>query len=83
LCGFSPRNGSIGQGARDMTVRFAQAGGVSILLPGLAADNQSTEMRGGLSLERGNLSITTAFETDIGRSELRDDRAVAELILRF
>jgi hypothetical protein len=40
-------------------------------------------MRGGLSLERGNLSLTTAFETDIGRSELRDDRAVAELSLRF
>ncbi|QLC22373.1 autotransporter domain-containing protein [Parasphingopyxis sp. CP4] len=74
---------AIGQSERDMTVRFAQAGGVPILLPGLAADNQWTEMRGGLSLERGNLSITTAFETDIGRSELRDDRAVAELSLRF
>ncbi|QLC22372.1 autotransporter domain-containing protein [Parasphingopyxis sp. CP4] len=74
---------AIGQSERDMTVRFAQAGGVPILLPGLAADNQWTEMRGGLSLERGNVSITTAFETDIGRSELRDDRAVAEFTFRF
>lgn len=74
---------AIGQSERDMTVRFTEASGVPILLPGLAADNQWTEMHGGLSLERGNLSITTAFETDIGRSELRDDRAVAELRLRF
>ena len=74
---------AIGQSERDMTVRFTEASGVPILLPGLAADNQWTEMRGGLSLERGNLSITTALEADIGRSELRDDRAVAELRLRF
>ncbi|MEM8696854.1 MAG: autotransporter domain-containing protein [Pseudomonadota bacterium] len=74
---------AIGQSDRDITVRFAQAQGVPILIPGLAADRQWTEVRGGFSLDRGNVSITTAFETDIGRSELRDDRAVAEFTFRF
>lgn len=74
---------AISQSGTEMTVRFAQAADVPIVLPGIGSDSSWTEVRGGVSLSRGNLSLTTAFETDIGRDELRDDRAVAELSFRF
>jgi subtilase-type serine protease len=74
---------AISQSGTEMTVRFAQAADVPIVLPGIGTDSSWTEVRGGVSLSRGNLSLTTAFETDIGRDELRDDRAVAELSFRF
>lgn len=74
---------AISQSGTEMTVRFAQAADVPIVLPGIGTDTSWTEVRGGVSLSRGNLSLTTAFETDIGRQELRDDRAVAELSFRF
>jgi len=74
---------ALGQSDGNMTVRFAEASGVPIVLPGLGYDTSWAEMRGGISLEHGNLSLTTAFETDIARSDRRDDRAVAELSFRF
>jgi uncharacterized protein with beta-barrel porin domain len=74
---------TLGQGEGEMTVRFAEATGVPIVLPGVGYDTSWAEMRGGVSVEHGNLTLTTAFETDVARSDRRDDRAVAELSFRF
>lgn len=74
---------ALSQNGDQMTVRFAEAAAVPIVLPGIRNDTNWTEVRGGVSLEHGNMSLTTAFETDIGRNELRDDRAVAEFSIRF
>lgn len=74
---------ALSQNDSEMTVRFAEAAAVPIILPGIGSDRSWTEMRGGVSLSHGNLSLTTAFETDIGRNSVRDDRAVAEVSFRF
>lgn len=74
---------AVGGNNTDMTVRFANAAGVPIVLPGFANDGSWAEVRGGLSIERGNMSFTTAVETDISRANRRDDRAVAEFSVSF
>jgi hypothetical protein len=74
---------ALSQDDSGMAVRFAQARDIPIILPGVGSDTAWAEVRGGISLKRGDLSLTTAFETDFGRDLQRDDRAVAELSFRF
>lgn len=74
---------ALDQGAGEMTVRFAHAAGVPIVLPGVGYDSSWTEMSGGVSLTRGRLSFGAAVEADIGRSDRRDQRAMAQASFRF
>lgn len=71
------------QGADSLTVRFTEAADLPIELAGFGSDTSWTEARGGLSISNGRFSFGAAFESDIGRSDRRDDRAVAEMSFRF
>lgn len=64
-------------------VRFAGASDVPILLPGFNQDRRWTEVRGGVSLARGPVSLGFTVESDIGRSDFRDNRALANFGVRF
>ena len=66
-----------------MTVRFAAASDVAIALPFAYGDTEWGEVKGGIQLERGNLSFGAGFETAVGRSDLSTDRAVANVNIRF
>jgi uncharacterized protein with beta-barrel porin domain len=67
----------------DLTVRFAEAAGFAFALPGVDQDRRWTEVRGGLSLTNGPVSLGAAIQSDIGRSDFRDNRAVADFTFRF
>lgn len=70
-------------GSDDMTVRFAAADDIGILLPLDQGDTSWAEIRGGLSVARGNLSFGAGFETAIDRQAFRNDRAMVEFGYRF
>lgn len=64
-------------------VRFAGASDVPILLPGFNQDRRWTEVRGGVSMAKGPVSLGFTVESDIGRSDFRDNRALANFGVRF
>jgi outer membrane autotransporter protein len=66
-----------------MTVRFAAARDVGIALPLMSGDASWAEVKSGLSLTNGRLSLGAGVESSIGRADLRDSRAIAELGFRF
>jgi subtilase-type serine protease len=71
-------------GSRDgMTVRFANAPGAVIALPLAAGDVSWAEVKGGMRLTNGKLELGAGIESSFGRSDLRDERAVADFTLRF
>lgn len=68
---------------RGMTVRFANASDVAIGLPLLDGDTSWTEVKGGLRLVNGGLEVGAGVEGSFGRQSFRDERAVADVTLRF
>ncbi|GMN12746.1 autotransporter domain-containing protein [Altererythrobacter sp. MTPC7] len=71
-------------GSNDgMTVRFAGASDVPIALPFAGGDTSWGEVRGGVKLTNGTVQFGASFETAIGREDFRDDRAMADLTVRF
>ena len=70
-------------GNDGMTVRFAAADHVAIALPLANGDESWGELRGGVTLQRGNLTFGAGFETAIEREGLEDNRAMAEFGIRF
>jgi subtilase-type serine protease len=71
-------------GANDgMTVRFANVAGHSFVLPLAGGDTMWGEVRGGLRLAKGPLEFGLGVESSLGRSEFRDDRAIADFTFRF
>jgi subtilase-type serine protease len=74
---------TVSGGSTGVTVRFAEAAGIAFTLPAFSQDRSWTEVRGGLSLSNGPLSLGAAIQSDVGRSDYRDNRAVADVTLRF
>lgn len=72
-------------GADDgMRVRFASAPDFAFALPVAGGDRNWAEVRGGLRLDNGRVSFGGAIESSIGReATFRDDRAMAEMTIRF
>jgi outer membrane autotransporter protein len=71
-------------GARSgMTVRFANAPDAAIALPLLDGDTSWTEVKGGMRLTNGSVEIGAGLEGSFGRQSFRDERAVADLTIRF
>ncbi len=71
-------------GSNDgLTVRFAGASDVPIALPFAGGDTSWGEVRGGVQLTNGTVQFGASFETAIGREDFRDDRAMADLTVRF
>ena len=71
-------------GANDgMTVRFANVAGHSFVLPVAGGDTMWGEVRGGLRLANGPLEFGLGVESSLGRSDFRDDRALADFTFRF
>lgn len=66
-----------------MRVSFANASDVSFLLPIGGGDSNWAEARGGLRLVNGNLAVGVGLEAMIGRSDFRNNRAMAEFAFRF
>jgi hypothetical protein len=64
-------------------VRFAGADDVTIALPLAGGDSNWGEVKGGFAIGNGNVQFGAGLETSVGRSELRNDRAVADLTIRF
>ncbi|MBV7266226.1 autotransporter domain-containing protein [Erythrobacter ani] len=73
----------IAGGNDGLTVRFAAADEVGILLPLANGEQSWSEVRGGVSVTNGMFSIGAGFETAIDRSAFRDDRAMVEVGFRF
>ena len=74
---------TVAGGNSGLTVRFAEAAGVAFTLPAFSQDRSWTEVRGGMNLTNGPLSFGAAVQSDIGRSDYRDNRAVANVTLQF
>lgn len=71
-------------GARSgMTVRFANAADVAIALPLFDGDRSWTEVKGGMRLTNGAIEVGAGLEGSFGRQSFRDERAVADLTIRF
>ncbi len=71
-------------GADDgMQVRFAVAPEQAFLLPLMGGDTSWAEVRGGMRLTNGPIELGAGLETSLGRSDYRDERAVADFTLRF
>ncbi len=66
-----------------LSVRFAAASDVPILLPLANGDSNWAELKGGISVTRGLVKFGAGFETAIGRDTVRNDRAVADMSIRF
>ena len=66
-----------------MIVRFANAPGYAIALPLAGGDANWAEVKGGMKLVRGKMEFGAGVETSLGRSDYRDDRAMADFTLRF
>lgn len=67
----------------EATVRFAAAPGAAIVLPLASSDASWGELRGGLRLVSGRLEFGAGIERSFARSDLSDDRAVADFTFRF
>ena len=66
-----------------LSVRFAVADSVSIALPLQEGEGAWGEVRGGFSLENGNVRFGAGFETAVDRRAIRDDRAMVEFAVEF
>ena len=73
----------IGGNGGDLTLRFANAAGIPIVVSGFSRDNSWTDLKGGLRMTNGKISFGGGVESSIGRSDYRDNRAVADFTLRF
>ncbi len=72
------------QGAdAGLRVSFANASDVSFVLPIGNGDSNWAEARGGLRLVNGNVAISAGLEATVGRSDVRNNRALAEFSYRF
>jgi subtilase-type serine protease len=85
---FSPELGvdqvqAFSNSGSELQVRFANAAGIAFTLPGLSRDNAWTEVKGGMKLTNGQFSIGAGVESSLGRSDYRDNRAVASFSVRF
>ncbi len=67
----------------ELQVRFAQAAGIAFTLPGLSRDRSWTEVKGGMKLTDGTFSFGAGVESSLGRSDYRDNRAVASFGIKF
>lgn len=74
---------TVAGGETSITVRFAEAAEFAFALPAFSQDRSWGEMRGGFQLSSGPLSFGAAVQSDVGRSDYRDNRAVADVTLRF
>lgn len=66
-----------------LDVRFAAADDFVIALPIAGGDRSWGEVKGGLAIGNRTVQFGAGFETSVGRSELRNDRAVADVTIRF
>lgn len=66
-----------------LEVRFAAADHVAIALPLANGDSNWAELKGGFAVGNRTLQFGAGVETSVGRSEMRDDRAVVDMTLRF
>lgn len=66
-----------------LRVSFAEAPELAFDLPGIARDRAWGEVKAGLQLTDGALSFGGGLQTAVGRSDYRDDRAVASIGWRF
>jgi outer membrane autotransporter protein len=66
-----------------MKVSFAVASDHRFALPLMGGEASWAEAKGGLRLSNGSVEIGAGVEKAFGRSSFRDDRAVADLTLRF
>ena len=55
----------------------------SFVLPMAGGEGSWGEVKGGLSLNRGNVSFGADVESTLGRRGYKDDRAVVGFALRF
>ena len=67
----------------QLQVRFANAAEVPIVLPLAAEEGSWAEIGGRVGVARGKLEFSAGGTFGIDRSGARDDRAVADLVLRF
>jgi uncharacterized protein with beta-barrel porin domain len=74
---------ALSRSGSEATVRFAAAPGAAIELPLAVTDGSWGEVRGGLRLVNGNVELGAGVQHSIGRSDLSDDRAVADFTFRF
>lgn len=70
-------------GNDGLTVRFADAPEHAFALPIAGGDSNWAELKGGLKLTRGKLEFGAGLETSLGRTDYRDDRAMADFTIRF
>jgi subtilase-type serine protease len=71
-------------GGKDgMTVRFASAPGYAFALPLAGGDGGWGEVKGGMKLTNGRFEFGAGVESSIGRSDVKDDRAIADFTFRF
>ncbi len=70
-------------GQDGLTVRFAAAPDAPIVLPLGMAGSSWSEVRGGLELSRGPLTIGLRGETALGQSPIADQRGAVDLTFRF
>ncbi|TCD01878.1 autotransporter domain-containing protein [Erythrobacteraceae bacterium CFH 75059] len=73
----------LGGGDAGLNVRFAAADHLAIALPVAGGDTDWAEVRGGLGIDNGTVRFGVGVESSIGRSDLRNDRAVADVTFRF
>lgn len=66
-----------------LDVRFAAADHLTIALPLANGDSKWGELKGGFAIGNGTVQFGAGVETSVGRSELRDDRAVVDMTVRF
>ncbi len=67
----------------EIQVRFANVSGFAFALPGLSRDTAWTEVKGGMKLTNGVFSFGAGVESSLGRSDYRDNRAVASVGIKF
>ena len=67
----------------SVTARFDVADAVEFQLPFGSRDGSWSEFKAGFSFVNGPVSFGAGFETSFGRSEFRDDRAVANVAFNF
>lgn len=66
-----------------LEVRFAAADHVAIALPLANGDSNWGEVKAGFAIGNRALQIGAGVETSVGRSNLRNDRAVVDMTVRF
>ena len=56
---------------------------MAIALPLANGDSNWAELKGGFAVGNRMLQFGAGVETSVGRSEMRDDRAVVDMTFRF